>query len=447
MPMPTGMSIEQEILQKITPSAEENKRISRAVDDLILLVQNASRTYPYGLEALLVGSVAKGTYLKDPDIDIFIMFPPSVDRERLEEVGLSIGEKVIKGEKRYAEHPYIHGEYKGYEVDIVPCYKVADPSNLKSAVDRTPFHTEFVMKSLKEGHRKEVRLLKQFMKGIGTYGADSGVQGFSGYLVELLIIRYGSFRAALEAASSWRINETISIRPERKKEFKDPLIFYDPVDPKRNVSSALSVDSFARFIHASKSYLAEERQEFFFPRSRTPLTMAALRAIVKKKGTDVLVIRLDRPDINIENLYPQMRKTLEGTADLLREEDFKVLDKADYLGKYVYLILELEAGSLSSAKKHTGPPVWIPNSDDFIKKWRNSEFGPPFIENGRWMVFAPRRWASVHELIKKNMKCAALGSDLRRLKGLKVFGLEEMGSAEFRAPLSALLDKRDPWKV
>jgi len=203
------MSVEEAVLEKVTPTLLERKSILDAAEDLVAQVTKTVKDYPYDLEVRLVGSVAKDTYLKEPDIDVFIMFPTSVGREELESIGLEIGRRTIAGEERYAEHPYIHGEFRGYQTDIVPCYKVRDPSSLKSAVDRTPFHTEFVKKSLPEGRRGEARLLKQFMKGVGVYGAESRTQGFSGYLVELLIIRYGSFRKVLEAASVWRYGETL----------------------------------------------------------------------------------------------------------------------------------------------------------------------------------------------------------------------------------------------
>jgi tRNA nucleotidyltransferase (CCA-adding enzyme) len=82
------------------------------------------------------------------------------------------GVKILKKtEKRFAEHPYIRGDFKGYHVEIIPCYLVENGSKHISAVDRTPFHDSFVKKNL--GNRQsEVRLLKQFMKGIGCYGAE-----------------------------------------------------------------------------------------------------------------------------------------------------------------------------------------------------------------------------------------------------------------------------------
>ena len=140
------------------------------------------------------GSVAKDTWLSEnPDIDIFMRLPTSIPRKSLGDVGLKIAKKAAEGYEqveRFAEHPYLEIFVEGYRVDIVPCYD-AKPGEWQSATDRTPYHTDYIKKTLKcKGSRDEVRLLKKFMQGIGVYGAEIKVGGFSGYLCELLILKY-----------------------------------------------------------------------------------------------------------------------------------------------------------------------------------------------------------------------------------------------------------------
>ena len=74
-------------------------------------------------------------------------------------------------EEKYAEHAYVHARVNGFDVDLVPCYLVEDASKLKSAVDRTPFHTKYVASKI-VGLEGDVLLLKQFLKGIGVYGSE-----------------------------------------------------------------------------------------------------------------------------------------------------------------------------------------------------------------------------------------------------------------------------------
>ena len=88
-------------------------------------------------------------------------------------------------------------------VNIVPCYKVKR-GEWVSATDRTPFHTDYVKPLLDEQMAEEVRLLKRFMKGVGVYGAEIKIGGFSGYLCELLVLNYGSFTEVLRSAANWK---------------------------------------------------------------------------------------------------------------------------------------------------------------------------------------------------------------------------------------------------
>ena len=104
--------------------------------------------------------------------------------------------------EKYAEHPYINAIIDGLDVDIVPCYAVPDPAAIRSAVDRTPFHTRYIKDRI-SSLIDDVLLLKQFAKNGGIYGSDQMTEGFSGYLCELLVFHYGGFIPLLAAASDW----------------------------------------------------------------------------------------------------------------------------------------------------------------------------------------------------------------------------------------------------
>ena len=112
--------------------------------------------------------------------------------------------------ERFAEHPYLQLIVEGYRVDIVPCYN-AKPGEWQSATDRTPYHTDYIKKHLDAGLRGEVRLLKRFMQGTGVYGAEIKVGGFSGYLCELLIMKYGSFAGTMEAFAHYNKRVVVDI--------------------------------------------------------------------------------------------------------------------------------------------------------------------------------------------------------------------------------------------
>ena len=172
--------IEKEVIKKITPTDDYRKKLDKNLKEIRKNIKKEIKKIKLPLDILLVGSIAKDTYLvNNMDIDFFISFPKNFEKEKIAEISLFIGKKLLTDtEESYAEHPYIRGYYKEYYVEIVPCYKIEKASQKLSAVDRTPLHTEYVKKNLKEKQKKEVRLFKQFLKGIGCYGAEAQIQGF-----------------------------------------------------------------------------------------------------------------------------------------------------------------------------------------------------------------------------------------------------------------------------
>ena len=196
----------EEALKLVLPEDEEIRKGKEAEEEL------RRRLDSLGVEYVFVGSYARNTWLKGSlEIDVFLLFPEDVPKEELREKGLEIGKAVLDSyEIRYAEHPYVHGVVKDVEVDVVPCYKLKDARNIKSAVDRTPFHHKWLESRIK-GKENEVRLLKGFLKANGIYGAEYKVRGFSGYLCELLIVFYGSFLETVRNARRWTRRTVIDV--------------------------------------------------------------------------------------------------------------------------------------------------------------------------------------------------------------------------------------------
>ncbi len=73
----------------------------------------------------------------------------------------------------------------------------------KSAADRSPFHTLYVANSLDNYKKNQVRLLKKFLRSLNVYGAEISRKGFSGYVSEILIIKFGSFLSTLDYFSNF----------------------------------------------------------------------------------------------------------------------------------------------------------------------------------------------------------------------------------------------------
>ncbi|MFO7619184.1 MAG: CCA tRNA nucleotidyltransferase [Thermoplasmata archaeon] len=442
------MSLEQDILARVKPTPGEESRIKETVSKLEARVMGTDAAKGHDIQLCLVGSIAKDTYLKDPDADIFLLFDPKVPRETLEKVGLAIGREAIDGREHYAEHPYIKGEFMGLRADIVPAYRIIDSSQKMTAVDRTPFHTEYVKANLATELRDDVRLLKALMKGIGIYGADAKTIGFSGYLCELLIIRFGGFCKLLENAARWRTGMRLELGTRTGRAYDDPITFIDPVDPNRNVASAVSADSFALFIAASRAYIESPRQEFYFPNPIKALKVGGIKKALAERG-GIISLTIPRPDLIDDILFPQMRKFERNAVQHLESGGFAVMDSYSHaLEDSLVIILELQSAELPAAMLHRGPPVSVAeNSENFLAKWRTSPdaLSPPFIKGGCWQVFARRKHTSAAEHLRHGLDSIDAGKDLNRLRDSARIHEKAAGEPGILQALSAYLDRRMPW--
>ncbi|MEE9594604.1 MAG: nucleotidyltransferase domain-containing protein, partial [Candidatus Hydrothermarchaeales archaeon] len=134
----------QGILSRIKPTQEDEEKLISATQELLRVVEANTQKVDKRISVKLVGSSSRGTWLRDAkDLDVFVFFPLEYEKSKMEEVVSKIGRSILqKPQTRYAEHPYIKGGFSGYDVELVPCYAVEIGSEIKSAVDRTPFHEE-----------------------------------------------------------------------------------------------------------------------------------------------------------------------------------------------------------------------------------------------------------------------------------------------------------------
>jgi tRNA nucleotidyltransferase (CCA-adding enzyme) len=275
------------VLNKLKPSKKEDKEMEDFTKKLIKINEKLAKN----VKPIICGSVAKNTWLsKKNEIDLFLLFDSKLSKKELEKRGIDLAKKIVKALKgkyqiAFAEHPYLRSWIEKYQIDIVPAYSIENPEKIKSAVDRTPHHVRFVKKNLK--NPDEVRLLKQFCMANKCYGADVKTLGFSGYLCELLIIKYGSFMKLVRDAFKWRVDHVITFnnlsKEEAAKKFKSPLIVIDPVDRNRNVGAAVSIEKFYTFVKSCKDFIENPKKDFFFPSETKPYSLAEVSKEIQKK--------------------------------------------------------------------------------------------------------------------------------------------------------------------
>ncbi len=417
-------------------------QIRESIDDL-----RSQSTMDFTI--LHVGSTAKGTYLKSGDIDIFLGFDPSIPEAKLREIIFSLGKQILPDHIiRYAEHPYVRGTLNDIEVDLVPCYLVESGDKIISAVDRTPFHTTYVISKLTDQLRDEVRLMKQFLKGIGCYGAETKTMGFSGYLSELLILHYGGFLSALEEVSQWNQRTLIDIEEtgyhgptEGDKDGKgNSLIVVDPVDPGRNVASPVSSLRIGTFIHASREFLKAPSVRFFFPHPPSPLEKEIILSEIDSRGK-ILLLLLGRPDVIDDILHPQLRMTMQRLTGLLSDSGFQLNDSGYVVHDSIFLFFEFKVSLLPEKILHRGPQVHNPlHEERFIEKWTERN---PFLVGDRWHVLAPVKHRTPQELLETVLPDFQTGSTIMESinNGFSILDPHEVPIEV----ISHFLDKRLPW--
>ncbi len=85
------------MLERIRPQADERVHLLTVAGELIDLVNRSGRA-----TGMIVGSVARDTWIRgDRDLDIFMLFPPDLTREELEDEGLTLARNIAESSGGY----------------------------------------------------------------------------------------------------------------------------------------------------------------------------------------------------------------------------------------------------------------------------------------------------------------------------------------------------------
>jgi len=399
----------EQVRERVDPSEEERARMRAVVAELTERAEAAVAERCEDADVVQVGSTARGTWIAgDRDVDLFVRFPTDVSREALEAWGLEVGYAVLPdGREEYAEHPYVTGEYRGFDVDCVPCYRVESASEIRSAVDRTPFHNEYLEARLDDDLAGEVRVTKQFLKGIGAYGSDLRTRGFSGYVTELLVVEYGGFRAFVEAVADWQPPVVVDPEAHAAASFDDALVVVDPTDPERNVAAVCSAANVARLQHHARALLAAPSVERFAATDPEPISAAGVREHVRRRGTTPMAVAFSPPDLVDDQLWPQLRRSESGLVDELDRRGFDVLRSAAFATQdrsAAAILVELAVAERPRVRRHDGPPVHVAaHARGFYEKYADDPdaYGP-FVADGRYVVEREREHATAAAFLESD---------------------------------------------
>ncbi|MBU0760652.1 MAG: nucleotidyltransferase domain-containing protein [Nanoarchaeota archaeon] len=318
-------------------------------------------------EVFLGGSFAKGTLAKSEsyDADIFVRFG-----RKCGDLSDYLG-KILKNlvKRTGMKIERLHGSRDYFRIrkneklifELIPVLKIKKIVEAMNVMDLSYFHVNYVRRNLKGRLRKEVSFAKKFCEAQGVYGAESYINGFSGYGLECLIIHFKSFEKMLK--------ELIKIKDKKlvidtKKFYKkkgdvfielnesklqSPIILIDPTWKERNVLASLNWETFVKFQSAARNFLKKPSEKFFYKKE---INVSQLK---KKNGEFLhLVLETDKQEGDIAGT--KLRKF---SNFLIREIEkyFYVLGKEFVYrgeGKKAELYLTLKSRGEVLKK---GPPV------------------------------------------------------------------------------------------
>lgn len=349
--------------------------------------------------AMVGGSYAKGTFLKSTDVDVFVMFDKSYSDNNISDL-LEVVLKPLKPEKIRGSRDYF--QVKHFEV--VPVIKIDNPKEAQNVMDVSPLHVDWVRKHIGK-LQDDVKLAKLFCQAANIYGAESYVNGFSGYILEILIIYYRGFNNLLKAAAGWR--PKVVIDPSRHHKGKNilktlnasklhsPLVVVDPVQPHRNAAAAVNIAAFDLFVLKAKQYLLKP-SPLFFRHQMFSAKKAQLEA--KKRGTKILFIEVKTLPGNKDVAGTKLLKAHQYIGKQLAMNEFRIMDSGWDFNIFWYELLE---DILPKYRKHMGPLAYVKgvNMEKFLNKYKNIQ-----VENNRLFVVIPRKYVKACDLLKDLVK-------------------------------------------
>jgi len=241
------LSIERKVLGEIVPSQRDYRVIDEKVKWISDRIYESAKKIGIKLEVILGGSYAKATFIKNSgDIDLFVAFHKCHWKDELSDLLRKVlDEAGLKYYPFHASRTYYKVVFSDLIFELVPVRKISTYKDAVNSTDLSQLHVEWLLRHYKSLTPAHILLSKKFFKAIRCYGAENYINGFSGHVLDLLIVKYGSFVNLL-----------------RNLETFDGFL-QDPINPKRNAAAALSPEKRIRAINYSKLFLEKPSISFF----------------------------------------------------------------------------------------------------------------------------------------------------------------------------------------
>ena len=392
------------VLQTGKPGKAERARLLSRVNHALRQLQESIDSSGLKARAMLGGSLSKDTWLSgSSDADIFVRFDYKGFSDRSDGLSDALAPclEFLRPVRIHGSRDYFQARLRGITLEIVPILNIDRPEEARNITDISPLHVSWVKAQSSEAITDEIRLAKAFCKAQRCYGAESYIMGFSGYVLEVMVIHFGSFLKLLRASLAWNLNkktliDVASKAPKRLNTSKTegPIIVIDPVQPERNAAAALSMEKTRCFVSAAHSFLDKPSVSFF------KLELPSLASMKKKSlGRKLIVVYLTMPEGKEDIIGARIVKVMDFIKKGLISNGFKIICSDWGWDKQrraeIYFILDPEP--LSEWVRLSGPPL---KAGMHVKKFKEKHDSCELVEDkSRIVAIGKRRFRLPERLI------------------------------------------------
>ncbi len=419
--MTEATNILQKVLAEITPSAMERKEFETKVNSFLKKIN--SNLKKINATAILGGSGAKDTWLAgNKDADIFVLFDYKKYKEKSAVLGDLLEKELkklkLKVDRLHGSRDYFQFKEKENIFEIIPVLKIKDKKEMINITDASPLHADWVKSNSDKRLKDDIRLSKKFCRAHGCYGAESYISGFSGYVLEILTIRYGGFVPLLKESLKWKDKDVVDIKKyyQNAAEVFDklnwskvhsPLIVIDPVDKNRNAAAALSREKFYLFKKKAEEFLKAPSKQLF---EKSEINLETVQK--KAEGKPLVYLKITSFSGKEDVVGAKLLKAFEFLGKSLRE--FGVLesgwefDKKD-AAKFYFILREKE---IAPIELRAGPP---PRIEIAVKEFRKKH-KDVFEKDGRLWAKVKREQHRLKEFMEAIFKSSFLKDKIKKIK-------------------------------
>jgi tRNA CCA-adding enzyme len=306
-------SLLKEVLQQINPPKEQLQEIDSSLKSFLEKLEKKLKSSKIIAQVFVGGSFAKKTLIKKDkyDVDVFLRFD-----KKYKDKDISIMTKKIL--KTFVKPQIIHGsrDYyrikisKAFFIELIPVIKVANPKQSENITDLSYSHVKYIRKNVKNQNILDgIKLAKAFCYAHKCYGAESYINGFSGYSLELLVYYYKGFMNFIKAMAKLKDQVIIDMEKQHKtkqnilmdlneSKLSSPIILIDPTYKQRNVSAALSNETFKKFQKVCEKFVKNPSLKLF-EQEKTDLNKIKLNAIKNKSEFLLIEIKTKKQEGDI----------------------------------------------------------------------------------------------------------------------------------------------------